>query len=124
LVRITWAPRVNLSAKTGWHTNRLIPAIDLALSSWDQRISTGRLNAFLGEIVAEHPHPVRSGKQPKILFATQAATRPPRFVIFTSGFLDPQYRRFLERRLREKFGFEGSPIQVSVRVREKRGKRR
>ena len=124
LVRITWAPRVNLSAKTGWHTNRLLPAIDLALSSWDQRISTGRLNAFLGEIVAEHPHPVRSGKQPKILFATQAATRPPRFVIFASGFLDPQYRRFIERRLREKFGFEGSPIQVSVRVREKRGKKR
>jgi GTP-binding protein len=124
LVRLQWAPRVNLSAKTGWHTNRLVPAIDLALSSWDQRISTGRLNAFLGEIVAEHPHPVRGGKQPKILFATQAATRPPRFVIFASGFLDPQYRRFIERRLREKFGFEGSPIQVSVRVREKRGKKR
>ena len=124
LVQLTWAPRVNLSAKTGWHTNRLLPAIDLALSSWDQRVSTGKLNAFLGEIVAEHPHPVRGGKQPKILFATQASNRPPRFVIFTSGFLDPQYRRFLERRLREKFGFEGSPIQVSVRVREKRGKKR
>jgi GTP-binding protein len=124
LVRIPWAPRVNLSAKTGWHTNRLVPAIDLALSSWDQRVSTGKLNAFLGEIVAEHPHPVRSGKQPKILFATQASNRPPRFVIFASGFLDPQYRRFLERRLREKFGFEGTPIQVSVRVREKRGKKR
>jgi len=124
LVQLRWAPRVNLSAKTGWHTNRLLPAIDLALSSWDQRVSTGKLNAFLGEIVAEHPHPVRGGKQPKILFATQASNRPPRFVIFASGFLDPQYRRFIERRLREKFGFEGSPIQVSVRVREKRGKRR
>ena len=124
LVQLRWAPRVNLSAKTGWHTNRLLPAIDLALSSWDQRVSTGKLNAFLGEIVAEHPHPVRSGKQPKILFATQASNRPPRFVIFASGFLDPQYRRFLERRLREKFGFEGTPIQVSVRVREKRGKKR
>jgi len=124
LVQLRWAPRVNLSAKTGWHTNRLLPAIDLALSSWDQRVSTGKLNSFLGEIVAEHPHPVRSGKQPKILFATQASNRPPRFVIFASGFLDPQYRRFLERRLREKFGFEGTPIQVSVRVREKRGKKR
>jgi GTP-binding protein len=124
LVQLQWAPRVNLSAKTGWHTNRLLPAIDLALSSWDQRVSTGKLNSFLGEIVAEHPHPVRGGKQPKILFATQASNRPPRFVIFASGFLDPQYRRFLERRLREKFGFEGSPIQVSVRVREKRGKKR
>lgn len=121
LVQLTWAPRVNLSAKTGWHTNRLIVAMELALSSWDQRVSTGRLNTFLGELVAQHPHPVRGGKQPKILFATQAATRPPRFVIFTSGFLDPQYRRYIERRLREAFGFEGTPIQVSVRVREKRG---
>lgn len=123
LVQLGWVPRVNLSAHTGWHTNRLLPALELALSSWDQRISTGRLNAFLGEIVAEHPHPVRSGKQPKILFATQASNRPPRFVIFTSGFLDPQYRRFLERRLREAFGFEGTPIQISVRVREKRARR-
>lgn len=124
LVQLTWAPRVNLSAKTGWHTNRLLSAMELALSSWDQRISTGRLNTFLGELVAEHPHPVRGGRQPKILFATQAATRPPRFVIFTSGFLDPQYRRFIERRLREAFGFEGTPIEISVRVREKRGDRR
>ena len=123
LVQLPWAPRVNLSARTGWHTNRLVPAIDLALGSWDQRISTGRLNSFLGELVAEHPHPVRSGKQPKILFATQASNRPPRFVIFTSGFLDPTYRRFIERRLRETFGFEGTPIQISVRVREKRRRR-
>ncbi|MDN4473188.1 ribosome biogenesis GTPase Der [Demequina zhanjiangensis] len=123
LVQLTWAPRVNLSALTGWHTNRLMPAVNLALSSWDQRISTGRLNSFLGELVAEHPHPVRSGKQPKILFGTQASTRPPRFVLFASGFLEPTYRRFIERRLRETFGFEGTPIQISVRVREKRRKR-
>jgi GTP-binding protein len=63
---------------------------------------------------------VRGGKQPKILFATQAATRPPKFVLFTSGFLDPQYRRFIERRLRETFEFTGTPIHISVRVREKR----
>ncbi len=123
LVQLTWAPRVNLSARTGWHTNRLVPAIDLALGSWDQRVSTGKLNSFLGELVAENPHPVRSGKQPKILFATQASNRPPRFVIFASGFLEPTYRRFIERKLRERFGFEGTPIQVSVRVREKRKRR-
>lgn len=123
LVQLPWVPRVNLSAHTGWHTNRLVPAIDLALSSWDQRVSTGKLNSFLGELVAENPHPVRSGKQPKILFATQAANRPPRFVIFASGFLEPTYRRFIERRLREKFGFEGTPIQISVRVRQKRQRR-
>ena len=123
-VQVPWAPRVNLSAKTGRHLDRLVPALDVALTSWDSRVPTGRLNSFLGEIVAGHPHPVRSGKQPRILFATQAATRPPRFVLFASGFIEAGYRRFVERRLREEFGFEGTPIEVSVRVREKRGRTR
>jgi GTP-binding protein len=120
LVQVQWAPRVNISARTGWHRAKLVPALDVALDSWDTRISTGRLNAFLGELVAAHPHPLRGGKQPRILFATQASTRPPRFVIFATGFLEAGYRRFIERRLRETFGFEGSPIEISVRVREKR----
>ena len=120
LVQVQWAPRVNISARTGWHRDRLVPAIERALTSWDSRVPTGRLNAFLGELVAAHPHPVRSGKQPRILFATQADIRPPRFVIFASGFLEAGYRRFIERKLRETFGFEGSPLSLSVRVREKR----
>ncbi|MFE6236154.1 ribosome biogenesis GTPase Der [Cellulosimicrobium sp. NPDC057862] len=120
LVQVQWAPRVNVSARTGWHTDRLVPAIQRSLESWDTRIPTGRLNAFLGELVAAHPHPLRGGKQPRILFATQASTRPPRFVIFATGFLEAGYRRFIERRLRETFGFEGTPIEISVRVREKR----
>lgn len=120
LVQVQWAPRVNVSALTGRRVDKLVPALDQALDSWDTRIPTGRLNAFLGELVAAHPHPVRGGKQPRILFATQPSTRPPRFVIFASGFLEPGYRRFIERRLRETFGFGGSPIQLSIRVREKR----
>ena len=120
LVQVQWAPRVNISAATGWHTDRLVPALERSLESWDTRISTGRLNSFMGELVAANPHPLRGGKQPRILFATQASTRPPRFVIFATGFLEAGYRRFIERRLRETFGFEGSPISISVRVREKR----
>jgi GTP-binding protein len=120
LVQVPWAPRVNLSAKTGRHVEKLVPALDAALESWDSRVPTGRLNAFLGELVAAHPHPLRGGKQPRVLFATQASTRPPRFVVFASGFLEAGYRRFIERRLRETFGFVGSPIELSVRVREKR----
>jgi GTP-binding protein len=120
LVQIPWAPRVNVSARTGRHLEKLVPALEVALDSWDSRVSTARLNAFLGEIVAAHPHPVRGGKQPRILFATQASTRPPRFVLFASGFVEAGYRRFIERKLRERFGFEGTPIEVSVRVREKR----
>ena len=120
LVQIQWAPRINLAAKTGWHTNRIVRALDTALEGWETRIPTGQLNAFLGQLVAAHPHPLRGGKQPRILFGTQASSKPPRFVLFTTGFLDPGYRRFIERRLRETFGFAGTPIQISVRVREKR----
>lgn len=123
LVQVTWAPRVNISAHTGRAVAKLVPALERSLESWDTRIPTGRLNTFFKEIVAATPPPVRGGKQPRILFATQAATRPPTFVLFTTGFLEAGYRRFLERRLREDFGFEGSPIRVNVRVREKRGNR-
>jgi GTP-binding protein len=123
LVQVQWAQRVNISAKSGRAVQKLVPAIESALESWDSRISTGRLNTFIKEVVAATPPPVRGGKQPRILFATQATARPPTFVLFTSGFLEAGYRRFLERRLRETFGFDGSPIRINVRVREKRGAR-
>lgn len=120
LVQVQWAPRINITARTGWHVDRLVPAIDKALEGWETRIGTGTLNAFLGRLVAEHPHPVRSGKQPKILFGTQASTAPPMFVLFTSGKLDAGYERFIERRLREEFGFAGTPVILQQRPREKR----
>ena len=123
LAHVAWAPRINLAARTGWHTNRLTRALDAALDGWTTRVPTGRLNAFLGELQSATPHPLRGGRQPRILFATQAQTAPPRIVIFTTGFLDAGYRRFIERRLREDFGFTGSPIQISVRAREKRQRR-
>lgn len=120
LAHVSWAPRVNISAKTGRHLEKLVPALEVALASWDTRIPTGKLNAFVQELAMEFPHPVRGGKQPRILFATQASTRPPKFVLFTTGFLDPGYRRFITRRLRETYGFEGTPIELGMRVREKR----
>lgn len=118
--RVTWARRINLSAKTGWHTNRISEALEEAYRSWHRRIPTSQLNGFLGRIQLAHPHPLRGGKQPRILFATQAGSCPPRFVLFTTGFLDPTYRRYIERQLRENYRFEGTPIQISVRVRERK----
>ena len=115
-----WAPRINVSAATGWHVDRLVPAIELALAGWETRVPTGRLNGWLSALVAATPPPVRGGKQPKVLFATQAGIRPPHFVLFTTGFLQAGYRRFIERRLREEFGFQGSPVHLSMRLREKR----
>jgi GTPase len=120
LVQVQWAPRINVTARTGWHVDRLVPALDRALEGWETRVSTGALNAFLGRLVAEHPHPVRGGKQPKIMFGTQSSVAPPTFVLFTSGRLDASYERYIERRLREDFGFVGTPIVLSQRVREKR----
>lgn len=118
----SWAPSVNISALTGRNVDRLSKAIEEALEGWETRVSTGKLNAFLGRLAAAHPHPVRGGKQPRILFGTQAQNCPPTFVLFTSGPMDAQYVRFVERRLREDFGFRGSPVHVEVRAREKRKK--
>jgi GTP-binding protein len=120
LVQVPWAPRINVAAKTGWHVDRLVRALDSALDGWETRIGTGALNAFLGRLVAEHPHPVRGGKQAKILFGTQASVAPPTFILFTSGKLEASYLRFIERRLREEFGFVGSPIHIQQRPRQKR----
>lgn len=119
LERYPWAQRVNLSAKTGWHRDRLAPALTTALRNWEKRIPTAKLNSFLGELVGANPPPVRGGKQPKIKFATQAGTCPPKFVVFASEFLETAYRRFIERRLREEFGFDGTPIEVAVKIKDR-----
>ncbi|MEO3748648.1 ribosome biogenesis GTPase Der [Plantactinospora sp. B5E13] len=121
LRRIPWAIRVNVSAKTGRAVDKLAPALRTALASWETRVPTGQLNQWLTALVQATPHPVRGGRAPKILFATQAGVSPPRFVLFTTAPLDAGYQRFVERKLREEFGFEGSPVEVSVRPRKKVG---
>jgi GTPase len=122
LARVRWAERVNISARTGRSVAKLAPFLRTALESWDRRVPTGQLNAWLSEVIAATPPPVRGGRAPKVLFATQAGTRPPTFVLFTTRFLEAGYRRFLERRLRENFGFTGSPVRIAVRVRERRSR--
>lgn len=121
LRRIRWAVRVNVSALTGRAVDRLAPALRTALASWERRVPTGVLNQWLAGLTRATPHPVRRGRPPRVLFATQAGAGPPRFVLFTTGLLDPAYLRFVERKLREEFGFEGSPIMITVRSR--RGRR-
>jgi GTP-binding protein len=121
LKRVPWAIRVNISAKTGRAVDKLAPALRRALASWETRVPTGQLNQWLTALVQETPHPVRGGRAPRVLFATQAGVAPPRFVLFTTGPLDAGYQRFIERKLREEFGFEGSPIEVSVKPRKKTG---
>ena len=119
LDQVEWAQRVNVAAKTGWHRDRLAPALRTAIDSWERRVPTAKLNSFLGALVGATPPPVRGGKQPKIYYATQAGIAPPKFVIFSSGWIEPSYRRFIERRLREEFGFPGTPVMVAIRVKER-----
>jgi GTP-binding protein len=120
LLRVPWAPRVNISARTGRSVQKLAPALRQALDTWETRVPTAELNALFGDVIAATPPPVRGGKQPRVLFATQPGVAPPRFVLFTSGPLEAGYRRFIERRLRERYGFVGTPLDISVKAREKR----
>ncbi len=124
LVQVPWAPRVNISAKTGRHVEKLTPAIEAALDGWETRVSTGRLNQFIKELTDANPHPLRGGRQPRILFGAQVQVGPPTFALFTTGFLEAGYRRFIERRLREEFGFVGTPIRIVMRIREKRSRKK
>ena len=119
LDQVEWAQRVNVAAKTGWHRDRLAPALRTAIDSWERRVPTAKLNSFLGALIGATPPPVRGGKQPKIYYVTQAGIAPPKFVIFSSGWIEPSYRRFIERRLREEFGFPGTPVMVAIRVKER-----
>ena len=119
LDQVEWAQRVNIAAKTGWHRDRLAPALRTALESWERRVPTAKLNSFLGALIGATPPPVRGGKQPKVYYATQAGIAPPKFVVFSSGWIEASYRRFIERRLREEFKFPGTPVQVAVRVKER-----
>ena len=119
LGHIEWVQRVNVAAKTGWHRDRLAPALRTALASWEKRVPTSKLNSFLGALIGATPPPVRGGKQPKVYYATQAGIAPPKFVVFSSGWIEASYRRFIERRLREEFGFPGTPVQVAIRVKER-----
>ncbi len=119
LDQVEWAQRVNVAAKTGWHRDRLAPALRTAIDSWERRVPTAKLNSFLGALIGATPPPVRGGKQPKVYYATQAGIAPPKFVVFSSGWIEASYRRFIERRLREEFKFPGTPVQVAIRVKER-----
>ena len=114
---VAWAPVVRTSARTGRAVERLFPAIDAVLAEWARRVPTARLNAWLAEAVAATPPPLHHGRALRLRYVTQVGVGPPTFRVFTSGELPPAYVRYLERRLREAFGFAGTPLDLAVRVR-------
>lgn len=115
-----FAPRVNVSATTGRGVLRIPPLLREVWAQYTKRISSGELNRWLEEVTDRTPPPTRGGRQARVKYVTQAETRPPVFVTFTSGTVAPAYRRFLERELRAKFGFEGVPLSLDDRPREDR----
>ncbi|WP_257202252.1 ribosome biogenesis GTPase Der [Corynebacterium cystitidis] len=120
--RLPWVSKINISAQSGRALHKLEPAMIEAVENWDKRISTSQLNNWLREAIAANPPPMNNNRLPRVLFATMASTRPPTIVLFTTGFLDAGYRRYLERKFREQFGYHGTPVRIAVRVRERRRK--
>ena len=113
---IPWASIVRTSAKTKRGVNKIAPGIEAALSSWQKRVPTAALNAWLRDATELLSLGSTARARPtRIRYMTQASTQPPTFVLFASGTITAPALRALERRLRERFGFEGTPVRFTVR---------
>ena len=117
LPQLRGAPLVTISAKTGRGMDRLHAAIVKAHAVWNRRISTGRLNQWLGAMTEAHPPPAPGGHRIKLRYITQAKTRPPGFVIKCSrpDELPESYKRYLVNGLRANFDMPGTPIRIFLR---------
>ncbi|WP_088050474.1 ribosome biogenesis GTPase Der [Virgibacillus dakarensis] len=117
---LDYAPIVFLSAKTKKRLHTLLPAIDLASENHAKRVPTNVLNDVIMDALAMNPTPTIKGRRLKILYTTQVAAKPPSFVVFVN---DPElmhfsYKRFLENKIRDAFGFVGTPIKIFARKRQ------
>ena len=122
LIFVTYAPILFISALTGQRVERVYELINYVAEQHALRVKTSRLNELLEDATAVVPPPSRKGKQLKIYYLTQVRVKPPTFSIFVN---DPElahfsYMRFLENKLRETYGFEGTPIRIHVRKKSKR----
>jgi GTP-binding protein len=121
LAFVDWAPVLRVSAKTGSRLVRLPKAVHTVLERRRTRVATPELNRLIRAWQEAHPPPVRKNRRPHILYAVQAETEPPTFILFVrGGELAPDYLRFVEGRLRETFDFAGTPVRVIVRRRHGR----
>lgn len=117
---LDYAPIVFLSAKTKKRVHTLLPVINMASENHAMRVQTTILNDIIMDAVAMNPTPTDNGRRLKIYYVTQVAVKPPAFVVFVN---DPElmhfsYERFLENRIRDAFGFEGTPIRIYARERK------
>ncbi len=119
---LPYASVIPASVATGWHLDQLWDEIDRAYASYVQRVSTHQINRVIDQAVHLNPPPSHKGRSLKIYYATQVSIRPPHLVLFVN---DPElahfsYERYLEHRLRQAFGFAGSPIRLTFRPRSSR----
>ncbi len=117
LAFLAYAPVLKTSALTGRNVTRLLPALFQARAEYHRRVPTRALNEVLTAAQAAHPPPVERGHRPRVLYATQGATDPPTFTLFTTRALSPSYLRYLERKIREAFSIGPTPIKLRVRRR-------
>ncbi len=117
LPQLRGAPMVTVSAKTGKGLDRLHDAIMKAYDVWNRRISTARLNQWLGAMTEAHPPPAPGGRRIKLRYMTQVKTRPPAFVVMTNhaDLLPESYSRYLVNGLRADFDMPGTPIRLTFR---------
>ena len=123
---LDYATILHVSALTGERTPRLLEAIDKVAESRQRRVRTTDLNKFVERVAAEHPPASPARGQVRILYAAQTNVAPPTFVFFTNiaTTFHFSYQRYLENRLREEFGFEGTPIRIHVRARRRKDRER
>jgi len=116
---ISYAPFLRISALTGARISRLLPDVDRIKENWESRVETALLNDVLRRVLSQTPPPTKRGKRLQMYYLTQARTAPPQFVFFVNRpeLAEPAYKRFLERKIRETFGFEGTPIRIILRSR-------
>ena len=117
---LEFAPIISISSKTGQRVGKVL---ELAIDIWGERrkrIPTAELNKVLRAAFDRQQPPVVKGRRPKVFYGTQAAVAPPTFVFFANeaGLIHFSYRRYIENRLREEFGFDGTPIKLVFRDRE------
>ena len=117
----SYAPILYTSAKTKQGVEKIMPQVSLVHRERQKRLPTAAVNEVIQQAVAVHNRPTSQGKQLKIYYATQAEANPPTFVFFTNDarLVHFSYKRFLENRLREAFGFEGTPLRLTFKTRSK-----
>ena len=116
---LTWSPIIRTSAIRGRGVNKLLPAVERALTSHRTRLPTSVVNRIVRDAQDARPHPRDRGRGTRILYALQAEVAPPTFVLFTSGKLEDSYLRYLEHRIRDVEPFEGTPLSFKVRLRSR-----